>query len=156
MDKEQILEEIILYCLKDERTEVEVRRRLSREGLPLEEIETLLAQLKERGYLDDKRYARLYIESKQRTKSWGYWRLKSELIRKGIDESIVLEALEDVIEEEDTTSILKGLLERKLNTLPQDLPWRKKRERLVNYAAYRGHSYDDINELLDELLQEDF
>lgn len=82
----------------------ELRKKLQEEGFPGELVEETLAILRNRGYLDDQTYTRMYIEEKRRIAPKGYFAFYHELKRRGIPGAILGElrsmyTLEDEIED---------------------------------------------------------
>ena len=53
------------YCSDD------IRRKLIQKGIAPKEADELCRQLKEKGFLDDQRYARAYVADKCRFNHWG-------------------------------------------------------------------------------------
>lgn len=55
----------------------------------------MIAELVETRALDDARYARLFAEDKRRLEAWGSSRIRSELVRRGIQRELIDAALDD-------------------------------------------------------------
>ncbi len=70
-----------------------MRRHLERHGCRAEEIESAVELLGEQGYLDDARFARLFVEDKRRLEQWGCERIRRTLSQRGIGVELVEEAL---------------------------------------------------------------
>src|SRR5579875_2948902 len=85
-----------VYLNRRERTVAEVRARLAKvvekgDAKP-EEADAAVAELIELGYLDDARYARLFIEDKRSLENWGTERIERGLLERGVDRDVVAEA----------------------------------------------------------------
>ena len=74
----------------------QMRDYLKRKGHEDKEIDPLIEELKEYGYLDDLKYSRLFIESGFE-KGRGIYRIRRELRQKGVDEETIT-AAEDELE----------------------------------------------------------
>jgi regulatory protein len=70
-----------------DRTELELRRKLSEAGYTSEIITRTLSYVYEYGYLSDERYAAAFVRSKKNTKSKLV--IKTELIQKGINKEMI-------------------------------------------------------------------
>jgi len=81
------------YLNKRERTEAEVRARLQGAEVPGDEIEIVIAELLELGYLDDARYARVFTEDKRNLEAWGNERIARALRERGVERDLVEAAL---------------------------------------------------------------
>ncbi len=83
----------LVYLNRRERTVSEVRARLERADLADSEIESTVAELVELGYLDDARFARLFVEDKRNLERWGSERIVRGLAAHGIDHDVIAQAL---------------------------------------------------------------
>jgi len=81
------------YLNRRERTVTEVRSRLVKAEVAPEEIEVVLAELLEFGYLDDARYARVFTQDKRALEAWGNERIARVLRERGVDRELVETAL---------------------------------------------------------------
>ena len=92
MNTEKTLTEAVSYLAARSRTEEEVRRYLQRKERQKEEIEEIIAMLKEDGYIDDFQYCQEYYQyaaARQR----GRLRIESELAAKGVERQTIQAAL---------------------------------------------------------------
>jgi regulatory protein len=67
--------------------------RLAAKGHPEDAIQRTLAQLQERGLLDDEAFARAFVADRRRLNGWGTERIARELARLGADPAAVQTAL---------------------------------------------------------------
>ncbi|MBT1248229.1 MULTISPECIES: RecX family transcriptional regulator [unclassified Thermosipho (in: thermotogales)] len=99
------------------RSESEIKTRLKSKGYSECEIEEVVLQLKEKGFLDDEKFAYLYAYDSLTLKKKGPFLIRLELQKLGVDEFIIEDALRKVLEEVDVkkikTEITKNLDERK-------------------------------------------
>ena len=77
------------YLNRRDRTEGEVRTHLTGKGVDPGAAEDAVATLREQGYLDDARYARLFAEDKRVLEGWGTERIRGALALRGIDRELI-------------------------------------------------------------------
>ncbi len=95
-----------LLGLRD-RSRREVETRLRQAGFDAEVVGGTVEWLAGLGYLDDGRFARVYAAEKQRG-GWGPRRVRAELAAKGVERSIVEEAMASAGEEESEEGAGEG------------------------------------------------
>jgi regulatory protein len=76
------------------RSVAETRRRLRHLGYRHDLVDRAVHQLADLGYLDDAAFARAWIESRDRARPRGALALRRELALKGVDRSVIDEALD--------------------------------------------------------------
>lgn len=110
-----------------DRTSREIASKLREKGFAEEMIEATLVSLKEAGYLDDARFARQWVRSRQEHRQFGPIRLKRELLEKGIP-PVEVEAVLGASDENDSVGLAeRALLQRfKSPALLQDPKTRQK------------------------------
>ncbi|MBR3269667.1 RecX family transcriptional regulator [Candidatus Saccharibacteria bacterium] len=112
-------------------------------GCPSEDIaklsSTIIQRLKDRGYLDDQRFAEYYVENRFVKKGVSTKRLKMELLKKGVSKEIIEEVLagSDRNDEEE----LKKMIAKKRSRYSDD-------EKLIAYLCRQGFQYDLVQELV--------
>ncbi len=145
--------------MKMDRTEADVRGKLSEGGYPPEAVDDAITYLKSFHYIDDMRYASEYIRCKSSSMSRKQIGLK--LSQKGVDKSIVEEAFTEFDDEsgQDNRSAEKQLIRKLiLKRCPQgvaDLDYNAK-QKLYAYLYGKGFSVPEIETVVIELMSDDF
>ncbi len=121
-------------------SEAELVGKLAGKGFSPAAVSTAIARLKKEGYLDDRRFARQWAESSLRNGRGFGPRIRQELLRRGVAEAVVAEAMAGLAGEYDETGLVSELLTRKFPAFsPAHAPLREKR-RVMQYLQRRGFS----------------
>lgn len=138
-----------LYLIEfRDRTEKELREKLTAKGYSEEQIEDTTEFLKNYGFLDDKRFAEHFIHDAINLKKWGKIRIRTELLRKGIDRETVEFAIEDAFVEIDEDCVLNEMKKRFSNS---DFSNMKERTRIFNFFMRRGFTPDEIKGAMNKM-----
>jgi regulatory protein len=121
-----------------ELTEAEVRRRLEARGIASAAAQTTIEMLREQGYLDDGRFARLFTQDKRELEQWGSERIRRTLLERGIDRDLV-EATLSQAPPEDELDRARALLCRRF---PAPLVDRRDRDRALGVLLRKGFDSD--------------
>lgn len=138
----------IKFVLGKFKTKMEVRKKLNKE-FDNDIIDEVLNFLEKNSYVDDRNYAIYFIEDKQKLNGYGKNKIKSLLIQKGISKQIIDEFIFD--EDNEFENALKMGI-KKLNLLKNEENRFKKKQKIINYLAYRGFSFDIIQKVLGEII----
>lgn len=136
--------EIRDYLYKKTRT-TKVRNRKTgevrdREGVSAELTERVFDRLVEKGYIDDEKFARYWVENRSLTKGASRRKLQAELRAKGVESSVIEKYLSE--SERSDESELQKIIAKKRARYPDH-------QKFMQYLARQGFSYDDIKTALD-------
>jgi regulatory protein len=96
-DPESVARKILLDALTGQaRSRRELREKLAKKDVPPDLAERLLDRFTEVGLIDDEAFARLWVESRQRSRGLARRALAQELRRKGVDDQTARTALDDL------------------------------------------------------------
>jgi regulatory protein len=96
------------------RTEMELRRRFKRNGVDARTADRIVRDLKQEGLVDDRTFARLWIEEKIAKGDCGRMRIENDLISKGIDRESVIEEIDRSFSGAKELEVAKGLALKRL------------------------------------------
>lgn len=133
---------------------VELRRRLLRLkkwGEPI--IDAALDRLEQLDYLNDARTARHLAETSAQRKRHGRNRALADLLKRGVDPETARHAVETTYEATDCMALTRELARKQLPRLRR-LPIEVARRRLFGMLLRRGHDYETVRPVVDELLGE--
>lgn len=150
-DIERAKSRAINYISGKLKTKYEVRLKLKENGFAEDVIDEVLDILEKEEYLNDKIYCEIFIEDKKKLNGYGKNKIKSLLIQKGISKNIFEGFLNEFEYEEEFDNALKMGI-KKLELLSNEEDNFKKKQKIINYLAYRGFGFDVINDVLKEIL----
>ena len=84
--------------------------KLKRYGFAAEEIRAVLSELESLKFLDDKKYAEIFVENLKRYKDFGYFGIKAKLLKHKIPSDLAALALGEFFSTEDEIQIAKRLV----------------------------------------------
>ncbi len=113
-----------------------------RSGTAPEITARVFERLIEKGYVDDNKFARFWVENRFVSKGISKRKLRSELITKGINSTIINQILSET-ERNDADEIKKIILKKQSH-----YPDHKK---LTAYLARQGFNYDEIKRAINDL-----
>jgi regulatory protein len=123
---------------------------MERRGFSPGTIEEVVLKLKESRYLDDTRYALNWAEAAVRNGRGFGFKLRLELLRRGVPEQIAAEVTAEVAGRHDESETLREILARKFpGFTPNETDDRRKR-RIVGYFQRRGFTLSAIMRLFTE------
>ncbi len=146
----KIKEKIYAYCAYQERSEFEVMQKLAELGLSVEESDKMLAHLKQDNFVNNRRFAFAFVGGKFRIKKWGRLKIKSALKQFGIEASLIAQAMDQEIEEEQYLETLTDLAIKKNESI-RDKDAVQKKAKLVRYLAAKGYESELIWEVVNQL-----
>ena len=110
-----------------------------REGVSQTIADRVFERLIEKGYVDDERFTRYWVENRNFTKGSSRRKLEAELRAKGVAASSISAALDETARSDDEE--IKKIIAKKRKRYPDE-------QKLMQYLARQGFSYDDIKAAL--------
>lgn len=129
--------------MRRNRSEWELRDYLKRKDYTVDIIEKILDRLNRAGYVDDKKFAAMWVENRRLLKATSKRKLQVELRQKRVADEIIQEVLSE--DETDERQVLKDLIAKKRQqTRYQD------DQKLMAYLLRQGFNYDDVKSAVQE------
>ena len=91
----------------------ELRTRLRRRAENPDDIDEVVAYMKENGYVSDQRFANAYTEWRRDNQGFGKARVLRDLLARRVAPSLAKEAVEEAFEKVDETKMIEDFLARK-------------------------------------------
>jgi regulatory protein len=111
-DEERAYEYAMFLLSLHLRTEGEVRQKLEGRGYTSDTVKTVIIRLMDQKYLDDQRYAEVFLENLKQYKSFGFYGIKKKFIEKKLPSSIIEKVLADGLTVEEEIKIAKRFLKK--------------------------------------------
>lgn len=110
-----------------------------RVGVSKEISERVHARLTEKGYIDDEKFTKFWVENRNQRKGSSIRKLRAELVTKGVEKGII----ERCLDESDRNDVdeLRKIIAKKRNKYTDE-------QKLMQYLARQGFSYDAIKSAL--------
>ncbi|MCD6472009.1 regulatory protein RecX [Candidatus Aerophobetes bacterium] len=130
-----------------ERSKWEIKKRMEIKGYQKEIIEDTLNYLKKRNLINDKRFARMWIEDRIRS-GYGRRRIYYELSEKGVDKEIVGDLIKKLYPEVNEINIALHLLAKNKRFLKEEKNLRIRK--ISAFLERRGFPFNVINEVIEK------
>ena len=180
MNYKEALSYTMDLCSRQEKCSSEIREKLEKFNLPGEDVEKVLHSLKKEGFIDESRYAGMFVRDKLRFNRWGRVKIRYMLSARKIPEEIIYAVLchadhlsldrktpmdraiyavdeltgliiaVDGIDNYDYVEILKEELLKKRSQIKDSNPYTV-RNKLVRFGQQRGFESGLIYQVLDEM-----
>lgn len=123
--------------VKNRRTgEYETREK---QGYDVSLVPLVFARLEERGYIDDYRFAKLWVENRNVSKGTSIKKLRLELMQKGIDSKTIDQVFDETSRNDDDE--LTKIIAKKRHKYSDD-------QKLIQYLLRAGFNYSDVLDAL--------
>jgi len=152
--EEQVYDSAVRSLMRRAFSVYEMRVALERKAEDKTLAARVLARLKDKGNLDDAKYARQFARDHVQNRKQGRFRITQELRRRGVPDRHIEAALDEVFAATDERALLRSRIERKLRTLRGPLDQRK-RASLYSSLLRAGFSADAIGRELRALTVRD-
>jgi regulatory protein len=138
------------YLSRRDHSAFELILKLRKKDYDKETAVAAVDMLKARGYVDDRRFTGLWIESRLKKHPEGRSRLLAGLARKGISRDIAESVLGEIFSEEQQEEALERCMEKYLRARPADSG------KLIRHLLSRGFGYGEIKRRMAEMESGDY
>ena len=132
----------------------ELRRKLWNKDYEQKLIDEVIEDLSKNGYIDDTEFIRVFMAEKSKTKNWSRKRIKSELIKRGLDSKLIDKILSEQYSESDYDNA-STVAKKKVEVLTKrNLEKKELRTKLSTYLFSKGFDYEVIKDVVNQILKE--
>ena len=146
---QKALSKIVNYCEYQERCVKQIDDKIYKLELPQKQKEEIKKFLIDNKYVDDERYATMFVESKI-NKAWGRIKIRYALKGNGIDDEIIQNVFEE-IDIEEYTDNLRNLISQKKDRLKSGLNFYEQKQKIALFLQSKGYESNIIFEELNNL-----
>ena len=137
-------------CSKKELSAREVMIGLKKYQLKLSEKYKLINKLKKEKYIDHDRYAKAFTNDRFNFYKWGKLKIKQQLLIKGIEESLIENAL-SLIGDDAYQALIKELALKKKAQISTDDHFQAK-QKICNSLNTKGFEGELVYEIVEKIL----
>ena len=149
---EQALASLQRLCARAERSSGDALRLMAGwEVEPAKRQEVLQRLIADR-FIDDRRYAEAFVREKTSLSSWGEYKIRTALRRKGIAEDIIARALQQISPSQSAEQLAIRLA-RKLKTVKYKSKYDLK-NKLIRYGLSLGYTMEAVIPQVEELIHD--
>lgn len=148
----EALQSLMRLCARGERSTGDAMRLMRTWGVPEGERQSVVDRLVAQRFIDNSRYAELYVREKSHLSGWGARKIAMQLRTKGVEKEVIAEALATIDHDEQSDRLVEKL-RRKMRTTKAQSDY-EMRGKLLRYALGLGYDYDDASTALDKIMAE--
>ena len=145
--EQEALLKLSALCARAEHSSGEMLEKMRRWQLSEDARERVLDRLIDEKFVDDERFARLFVREKIRFDRWGRRKIEQALYQKGVASDISHRVLDEV-DDEAYVAELKKLIAAKRRSVQAESDY-EMRAKLTKYALGRGFGYNVIRQCID-------
>ena len=145
--EQEALQKLSALCARAEHSSGEMLEKMRRWQLSEDARERVLDRLIDEKFVDDERFARLFVREKIRFDRWGRRKIEQALYQKGVASDISHRVLDEV-DDEAYVAELKKLIAAKRRSVQAESDY-EMRAKLTKYALGRGFDYNVIRQCID-------
>jgi regulatory protein len=95
----------------------EIERGLAERGWPSGTIGQVVGDLREQGYIDDTKFAQIWVASRSERRLYGSFRLLNDLLARGVEEQTAKNAIQRFLPREKEMAIARKAAEKKTRSM---------------------------------------
>lgn len=144
----------LMYLGRRDHSSFEIKQKLKKKGFNEDIIESVLAELSDKDFLNDLNFSIKFISEKSEVNRWGRKKIEAELYKKGIQLKTTQQILNSFYDNLSQDQICLDLvIKRKRHFLREEDPYKRKMK-IFNYLAGRGFTSSDIKKAMPRIAVE--
>jgi regulatory protein len=142
----EIFDKAVRYCCAEERCRSQVAEKLRQWDVPSDMADGILTGLENGGFLNEDRYAELFVRSKVRQNNWGRYKIVHALKTAGVKQSSIEHGF-SLLDEQTYFAALENVVRKAQKTIRESNPTAKQRK-IVQHAYSKGFEMELILEIV--------
>lgn len=131
------------------RSILELKTKLQDKGYDESSIKKTISWLKKEGFLDDKKFTKMWVEGRKNFHPLGKFRLSLELKKKQVPLKIIEKEVSKIPEKEEVKDA-KDLAKRRAKLYLKEDKY-KKRQKVIAFLTRRGYSWSVISKAIEKI-----
>ncbi len=138
-------------CSAREYCEHDIRLKLKRFELSVQEVDKIILKLKGDDFLNEERFALAFVRDKSRLNGWGGRKIAFALKNRKVTEEAISYAFSQLDIDSERNTLLR-ILETKARSLKADDERNNRKYKLIRFALSRGFEYDKVLEAVNKII----
>jgi len=134
------------YCSLQERCVLQVLKKMGEWGIGEMDRDLIIEQLKNENYINEDRYAKAYASYQFRQNRWGKFKIRYELKKMQLSDSLIQAGLDEIDEEEYFLTLEKIIVKKKSEIKKKDLY--AARKKVASFAISKGYENEMVWEIV--------
>jgi len=148
----EALQKMRNWCAYQERSQQEARQKLHEMAVSSIDTEEIIAALISENYMNEARFTKAFVGGKFRIKHWGKNKIRVELRKHKVPETMIALALQEIDQEDYVAILRKTIAKRKHGSRITEQ--KKQFFDLLRYCISRGFESDLVSEELNTVIHE--
>lgn len=119
MDYDLIKEKVVAYIGFSKKTEYEVKNKLLKLNADAEQINSIIHELIQMGYIDDNDYIDLYIRQNIKLCKYSIYEIKQKLMQKGLNKDLIEDKLQLLYDNDYEEDVANKIIKSKSKSMDQ-------------------------------------
>jgi len=145
----EALEKLMRFCAYQERSRLQVIRKIKLLSIPEEWEEDLLSKLEAENFLNEDRFKKAFVRGKSRVKGWGPLKIQQSLFQETGKKTSLSQILNQEDEQKSIEKLEKDLAKKLVQFQSKnDKDWFNK---MVRFCMSRGFTMETALEIINKL-----
>ena len=132
------------------RTVEELRNHLLGKGFEGDHCQEVTSQMQKLGYLNDREYAKQWIQERKNARPRGKYLLRQELLRRGIDKEIADDVIDQELTSDEAMQMIKTLVDKKYRNA-RFSDFYELKMKMIPFLQRKGFSFELILAVLEKI-----